>query len=322
MIRPPLKMAAALLTLCLLPAAAAPALASHGGHDAGPDRIDLPVNWNPEGVTTDKKSVFSGSLATGSILKADPRTGDTTVLPESATGKPAVGLDYDKRRGVIWVAGGPTGEVRAQDAKTGRLLATYTTPAGANAAGRFINDLVVTRHAVYATDSFNQELVVVKLGHRHGSGHEVPASGPARLLPLTGDIVFDPTPGVFNANGIVKVRHHGLVLGQTNAGLLFRVDRHTGETTTIEGVSVPGADGIEPDHRTLYVTGNGVVTVVKLARDARSGKVVDILTSPDLSVPATSALVHHSLWVANARFGVPNPDGEFWLTRIPVEDDD
>ncbi len=89
-------------------------------------------------------------------------------------------------------------------------------------------------------------------------------------------------PGEFNANGIVKTRH-GLVVGQSNTGLLFRVDKATGEATTIEGVSVPGADGIEPDHRTLYVTGNGVVTVVELARDALSGEVVDTLTSPDCS---------------------------------------
>ena len=320
MIRSPLSIAAALLSLCLLPAAAAPAIASHGHDDDGPDRIDLPLNWNPEGVTTDKKSVFSGSLATGAILKADPRTGDFEVLPDSATGKPAVGLDFDKRRHVIWVAGGPSGEVRAQDAKTGRLLATYTTTPGANPFGRFINDLVVTRKAVYATDSFNQELVVVPLERRHG-GHSLPASGPAQLLPLTGDIVFDLRQNVFNANGIVQTKH-GLVVGQSNTGMLFRVDKATGEATTIEGVSVPGADGIEPDHRTLYVTGDGVVTVVKLARDALSGEVVDTLTSPDLSVPSTSALVRHSLWVANARFNVPNPNGEFWLTRIPVGDDD
>jgi sugar lactone lactonase YvrE len=319
MIRSPLSIAAALLTLCLVPAAAAPAAASHGGHDNGPARIDLPANWNPEGVTTDKKSVFSGSLATGEILKADPRTGETRVLPESATGKPAVGLDFDKRRKVIRVAGGPSGEVRAQDAKTGELLGTWTAPATSNPNGRFINDLVVTKKAVYATDSFNQELLVVPLERRHG--HPIPASGPAQLLPLTGDIVFDLSPGVFNANGIVKTKH-GLVVGQSNTGMLFRVDKATGEATTIEGVSVPGADGIEPDGRTLFVTGNGVVTVVELARDALSGEVVDTLTSPDLSVPSTSALVHHSLWVANARFGVPNPAGEFWLTRIPVGDDD
>src|SRR3954454_13080932 len=317
MIRSPLSIAAALLSLCLLPAAAAPAIASHGHHDDGPDRIELPTNWQPEGVTTDGKKVFSGSLATGSILKANPRTGAKHVLPESATGKPAVGLDFDKRRDVVWVAGGPSGEVRAQNARTAELLATYTAPATDNPNGRFINDLVVTRKAVYATDSFNQELLVVPLERRHG--HRLPASGPAQLLPLTGDIVFDTTPGVFNANGIVKTRH-GLVVGQSNTGLLFRVDKATGEATTIDGVSVPGADGIEPDHRTLYVTGNGVVTVVELARDALSGEVVDTLTSPDLSVPSTSALVHHSLWVANARFGVPNPTASYWLTRIPVDD--
>jgi len=137
---------------------------------------------------------------------------------------------------------------------------------------------------------------------------------------LTGDIVFDTSPGVFNANGIVKTRN-GLVVGQSNTGLLFRVDKATGEATTIEGVSAPGADGIEPDHRTLYVTGNGVVTVVELARDSLSGEVVDTLTSPLLDVPATSALVHHSLWVANARFGIPDPaNAPFFLTRIPVDD--
>jgi streptogramin lyase len=314
MIRSPLSIAAALLSLCLLPAAAAPAIASHGGHDDGPDQIALPIGWQPEGVTTNGKKVFSGSLATGSILKANPRTGATRVLPESATGKPAVGLDFDKRRDVIWVAGGPSGEVRAQDAKTGRLLATFTTPTVPT--GRFINDLVVTRKAVYATDSFNQELVVVPLERRHG--HPVPASGPAQLLPLTGDISF--VPGEFNANGIVNTRN-GLVVGQSNAGLLFRVDKTTGEATTIEGVSVPGADGIEPDHRTLFVTGNGVVTVVELARDSLSGEVVDTLTSPLLDVPATSALVHHNLWVANARFGIPDPaNSPFFLTRIPVDD--
>ena len=43
MIRSPLSIAAALLSLCLLPAAAAPAIASHGHHDDGPDQIALPI---------------------------------------------------------------------------------------------------------------------------------------------------------------------------------------------------------------------------------------------------------------------------------------
>ncbi|MEP6815775.1 MAG: superoxide dismutase [Marmoricola sp.] len=319
MTRPRSLVVAAALTLALLPASTAPALAGHGSdhhRDRGPAQIDLPVGWQPEGVTTDRRYVFSGSLATGAILRANPRTGKTKVLPESATGKPAVGIDYDKQRDVIWVAGGPTGEVRAQDARTGRLLATYTAPP---AAGRFVNDLVVTRHAVYATDSFNQELLVVPLTSRHG----VPPSGATDTLPLTGDIAF--VPNEFNANGIVSTKQGSLVVVQSNKGLLFRVDRATGEARTVDlgGTLVTNGDGLELDHRTLYVVQNqGNVAVVHLARNTLSGEVVDNLTNPNFDVATTGALVHHSLWVANARFGVPDPaNAEFWLTRVPVPHD-
>ena len=75
----------------------------------------------------------------------------------------AVGVDHDRRRDLLWVAGGPTNEIRVHDADTGDTLATYTFP---STEGRFINDLVVTRRAVYATNSSNQELLVVPL-RRH-----------------------------------------------------------------------------------------------------------------------------------------------------------
>ena len=73
----------------------------------------------------------------------------------------AVGVDYDRRRDLLWVAGGGTNRIRAHDADTGRRLAVYNFP---SETARFINDLVVTRRAVYATDSFNQEFLVVPLG--------------------------------------------------------------------------------------------------------------------------------------------------------------
>lgn len=326
MSRPRSLVAVAALCLALLPATTAPALAGraddhghHGHHDRGPAQIDLPVGWQPEGVTTDRKHVFSGSLATGAILRANPRTGEKRVLPQSATGTPAAGIDFDRRRGVIWVAGagpavgGPPGVVRAQDARTGEVLATYTPPAGA--AERFLNDLVVTRHAVYATDSFNRELVVVRLGHGRG----VPPSGPTETLPLSGDLVLQAG---FNANGIVVTRRGLLVLVQSNTGKLFRVGMATGQTREIDlgGALVTGGDGLELDHRTLYVVENqGNVAVVRLARDASSGRIVDNLTSSNFDVATTGALVDHSLWVANARFGNPDPaNAEYWLTRVPI----
>lgn len=293
------------LALVFLPVAAASA--RHSVH-----RIDLPVGWQPEGVTTDGHSLYSGSLATGAILRANPRNGHTRVLPKSATGKPAVGLDYDRRRHVIWVAGGPTGEVRVQKASNGRLLRTYTFPAGT----RFINDLVVTRRAVYATDSSNAVLGVVRLG-RH---HKLPASGQIPTLRLSGDFVQQPG---FNANGIVS-RHHRLLVVQTNTGKLFRVNPATGRAreVNLHGATLLNGDGLELDGNILYVVrnGNNLVAAVRLSCDLRSGRVVDEITG-DLDGPATVALLHHHLWAANARFGgTPEEQAakDYWLTRLRV----
>ena len=64
------------------------------------------------------------------------------------------------------------------DADSGDALATYTFP---ETADWFINDLVVTRRAVYATDSRNQELLVVRLMPNGGlPGQGRPASSRSR----------------------------------------------------------------------------------------------------------------------------------------------
>ena len=90
----------------------------------------------------------------------------------------AVGVDHDRRRDLLWVAGGGTNRIRAHDADTGRRLAVYNFP---SETARFINDLVVTRRAVYATDSFNQELPSCRSGSATGSrtegGHDPGAHG-------------------------------------------------------------------------------------------------------------------------------------------------
>jgi sugar lactone lactonase YvrE len=298
-------LAALALVLAPLPATVA------FGHDTV-DRIDLPVGWQPEGVTTDGDAVYSGSLATGAILRADPGTGRTRILPNSATGKPAVGLDYDARRDVIWVAGGPTGEVRVQRASDGTLLRTYTFPAGS----RFINDLVVTRRAVYATDSSNAVLGVVRLG----SGWRLPSSGEVRTLALGGDFVQQAG---FNANGIVS-SHGSLLVIQSNTGRLFRVNPSTGDAAEVDlgGATLVNGDGLELDGDILYVVRNenNLVAVVHLGCHLSRGELVDEITG-DLDVPATVALVREHLWAANARFG-GTPDQQaaksYWLTRLPA----
>ncbi len=41
--------------------------------DAGPDRIDLPAGWAPEGITTDGTTLYAGSLAERRDLAGRPR---------------------------------------------------------------------------------------------------------------------------------------------------------------------------------------------------------------------------------------------------------
>ena len=288
---------------------AAPVAAHGPGNDGNrPTRIELPDGWAPEGITKGRHhTAFVGSLANGAIARVNLKTGATSVLASGAAGRVTVGIDYEHRGDRIWAAGGPTGEIRAYDARTGTLLQTYSVTAG------FLNDVVVTRHAVYVTDSFIQQLLVIPLP----KDRSLPAPAAVMALPLTGDIAF---AAGFNANGIVATRDR-LVLVQSNTGKLFSVNPKTGATKEIDlgGASLTFGDGLELHGRTLYVVRNQLnqVAVIRLRQGERSGDLVRTLTSPDLDVPTTVALDRGRLWAVNARFGTPvTPTTDYWLTSL------
>jgi len=280
-----------------------------------PATISLPDGWRPEGITSGFRGrLYVGSLANGAIWRGSARTGEGSILVDGVEGRMAVGLHIDWR-GRLWVAGGNNHTVRVYNALTGRLLETYTFPT----AG-FINDLVITRHAVYATDSNNLQLAVVPLG-RFG---RLPEPSEATLLPLTGDFVLEPG---FNANGIVA-KDGWLVLVQGGSvGKLFRVDPATGVTTLIDtnGASVTNGDGLALHAGRLYVVRNqsNRVAVFTLSENLLSAALVGEITSPappnHLDVPTTATFALGSLWVVNARFGTPpTPTTEYWITRLPT----
>ena len=304
------------------PTHGAPAASPHGadGTDpayraAAPRRIDLPDGWQPEGVTTDGRFLYVGSLADGAIWRANPRTGQGQVLARGKEGRVAVGVDYDRRRDLLWVVGGETGTLRAHDADTGRLLATYRFPAPKPGTPRFLNDVVVTRHAVYGTDSSYPQLVGVPLRN----GRQLPGRRAAFTRRLTGALKY--TAG-FNLNGIVR-SGRALISVQSNTGRLFRIHPRSGDTDRVRlhGATVVNGDGLERRGRLLYVVRNQNerVAVVRLGRRDLAGRVVDSLTSPGLDVPSTAALVRRSLWVVNARFNTtPTPSTPYWLSRLRV----
>ena len=271
-----------------------------------PSRIDLPSGWMPEGITAGRGNmIYVGSLAGGGVWAADVRTGQgEQIVPH--WGGAAAGVEYETRANRLWVAGGPTGTVRVYDASSGAVLRPYTvSPAG------FLNDLVVTRDAVYVTDSFNAWLDVIPLGV-DGS---LPGTGDVTTLPLTG-ITFEP--GQFNANGIVATRNSLIVVDSFTGGL-FRVSKTTGVATQIStgGASVANGDGLELRGGTLYVVRNaGLVQVFRLGARLESAIPRGTLTSSELSVPTTGAVQAGRLWVVNARFGIPTT--EYYVTRLPA----
>jgi hypothetical protein len=309
------------LVMALAVAAAPVSATQNGGHVRStslaasdlPNTIDLPDGFQPEGITSAFNSrLYVGSLANGAIWRGSARTGEGSILVDGVEGRQAAGLHIDWR-GRLWVAGGNNHTVRVYNALTGRLLETYAFP---NAG--FINDLVITRRAVYATDSNNLQLGVIPLGR---SGR-LPEPSEATLLPLTGDFVLEPG---FNANGIVAKDGWLIVVQGGTVGKLFRVDPETGLTTEINlnGATLTNGDGLALHAGRLYVVRNqsNRVAVLNLSDDLLSASLVGEITSvdpADLSVPTTATFALGALWVVNARFGVMPPPTEFWITRLPT----
>ena len=132
----------AALAIVAIPAAFAKA--------AFPETIALPNGWQPEGIAIGNGTTFYvGSIPTGAIYRGDLRTGQGAPLVQGATGRAAIGVDFD--RGRLFVAGGSTGKGFVYDARTGALVREIQLATGGGAT--FVNDVVATKRAAWFTDS-------------------------------------------------------------------------------------------------------------------------------------------------------------------------
>jgi streptogramin lyase len=280
------------------------------------DTFALPNGWQPEGIDRGPgHTLFVGSIPTGRVLRLDVKTGATTEVVPQRAGRSAIGLKH--HRGRLFVAGGATGHAFVYDARTGadvRDVALATAPT-------FVNDVAMTRQAAWFTDSRRPQLYRLALG-RKGA----PAAT-ATTLPITGDLKYDENPDNVEANGIEATPNgRTLFVVQSTTGLLFRVDAATGASTLVpltggDQGRLPNADGILLQGRTLYVVQNRLnkVAVVRLGKKLRSGVIRREITHPELDVPTTVARLGDSLYLPNARFGIPpSPDNEFAVVRVPA----
>jgi sugar lactone lactonase YvrE len=303
---------ALLATAVLATSTAAPATAaSHapGGGGTFPTQFSLPDGFQPEGIAIGPGPVgYFGSLANGAIYRADLRTGNGEII-SPGPGTPSVGLKTD-RRGRLFVAGGPAGNARVVDTRTGTVLASYQFATG----DTFVNDVVLALGAAWFTDSRQPFLYKVPLG-RNG---ELPAT--FERLPYSGELVY---AAGFNVNGISGTPDgRGLIVVQSNTSSLYRVDPRTGATRKVDigAETVQFGDGLLLRGRTLYVVQNrlNAVAAFRLDSAGTSGTLRARVTDPRFDVPTTVDFFRGRLYLPNARFGTtPTPTTPYTVVAIP-----
>lgn len=281
--------------------------ASPAAAQSFPEVIPLPNGFQPEGIVIgEANTAYAGSLADGDIYAVDLSTGDGEILLEGP-GTPAVGLDFDRRTGYLFVSGGPNGDGRIYDTHTGDLVTSY------DFAGGFVNDVIVTPHAAYFTDSFMPVLYKVELSHAG-------MPGASETLPLSGEFVF--VPGGFNTNGIVATPNgNDLIIVHSSRGELYKVDPQTGEATLIDlgGENVNSGDGLVLMARKLFVVQNSLNQIAEfhLSRSYSAASLRQIITDDDFDIPTTADNQGARLYAVNARFGTtPGPDVEYDIVRV------
>lgn len=291
-----------------------------------PEIIPLPVDFQPEGIATGKGTDFYvSSIISGRIYKGDLKTGEGAVLVDPLAPHNAIGLSFDRRSNVLFVAGGFFGNGYAYDAESGALIAVFQFVADANPT--LVNDVIVTQKAAYFTDSFRPVLYKIPLGP---SGN-LPNPSSYEIIELTGDFEMTNTPPPFfdipaNANGIDATDNgKTLILVNLSLGTLYQVDPLTGDSKLIDlGTgNVTYGDGILLDGFKLYVVQNilNQIAVLQLSPNLLSAEIVDVITHDEFKIPATIAEFGNSIYAVNARFNVAPPTGpssgiEFDVVRI------
>ncbi|WP_405677327.1 superoxide dismutase [Streptomyces sp. NBC_01511] len=269
---------------------------THPAHPTWPADFPLPDGFRPEGIAIGGGPyAYMGSLADGSVRRADLRTGEGRTVLAGATGAAATGLKLD-RDGLLYISGGITGSIRVLDTRTNRLTATYRPTTDG-----FVNDVIPYGDRAWFTDSYAPVLYTVP----RGGGRR----GDLREVPLGGD--WQQAPTGISANGIETTPDgRALIVVNSPAGTLFRVDPRTGYATaiTLRGAAgVVNGDGLLRVGHTLYVVQNrlNVVTVFDLDSRARTATLRRSITDPRFDVPTTAARFGDRLYLVNARFTTP-----------------
>lgn len=296
------------LTGMMIPAQAASA-APAGGR-AADTAIVLPGATSAEGIANGGGSTFyAGDLFAGDIFRGDIEQETAELFIDAPEGRMAVGMAFDRKHNLLFVAGGLTGQAYVYDTTDGSTVQTFQF---GEAETSLINDVVITGEGAWFTDSFQPQLYFVPIDSADGTLGDfttLELSGPAA------DVASD-----FNLNGIVATPNaRRLIVAHSGNGELYSVNPQTGGSTLIEGVSVAGVDGLVLRGRQLWAVQNSnQVSRIRLTRDLSSGQVVDVITSALFQTPSTAALFGDVLAVVNAKFdtGIPPTADQYEVVLV------
>jgi sugar lactone lactonase YvrE len=298
------RAAVPMLLLALMTALAAPAAAAPAA-----EVIVLPGATSAEGIAAGGGATFyAGDLFAGDIFRGNVQRGTAELFIDAPDGRMAVGMAADLAHGLLFVAGGFTGQAYVYDTRSGATVATYQFAAPATS---LINDVALTNDGAWFTDSFQPRLYFVPVS-RAG----VPGST-FRTLALSGPAAaISPISGAVNLNGIQATANgKTLIMAHSANAQLDTVDPTTGASATIAGVSVPNVDGIVLEAGRLWAVQNfsNQVSRIRLRPDLASGVVEEVITSDLFQIPTTAARFGSRLAVVNAKFdtGIPPTADQF-----------
>jgi hypothetical protein len=311
-------------------------LSASAGGPAFPRIVPALEGAPPEGFTIGKgHTAYNGSID-GSIYKINLRNGQGEVMVPAepdfdvfAGDCYKLGMRVDPRSNYLFVAGCINGDAYVFDADSGEEIMKYQLD---NSGFSIINDIAITRDAVYFTD-FGQPFIYRLPLSKYG--RIFPVADAATAIRLTGDFeVGDNLIDRF-ANGIVATPDgKTLIIGHSGSSKLFKVDPAAGHADEIifdppllgllEGSFL---DGIVMHEGVLYILSPGetaegdLVQVVVLDDDMLTGSLLGIITDPDMDGVASGAMHGDSLYVNNARYAdFPGLPTEYWVTKLNIFD--
>jgi hypothetical protein len=253
-----------------------------------------------EGIGVDqKRGVFyvSATNRDGTIFRGELGQQQLEVWVGPRAGDNGRGIDVDDA-GRVYVAGGPSAEVRVFDA-SGTLLAELPT----GEAGSFLNDVWVgSDGAAYITDSSLPRI------------WRVTQRGSEWVIELWRDvsdtITYTGPLTDFDLGGIVGTPDgRFLPTAQGTTGQLWRIDIATKAIieVDVDGRALVNADGIVLQGHHLYVVQNfsRQITKLRLSGDWTSAEVDDVLATPADRTFTTAKIARGQLLVVDSRFGFP-----------------